>query len=67
MGPIGDLSHPTVMKTSDRRSVGGRSSRATSSSDNSEITVSNNTSNHSALHGLVSAWETGNDQTEDRV
>ncbi|XP_053111918.1 rho GTPase-activating protein 24 isoform X1 [Hemicordylus capensis] len=39
----------------DRRSVGGRSSRATSSSDNSETFVVNNTSNHSALHSLVSS------------
>uniref|UniRef100_A0A8D0CAV3 Rho GTPase activating protein 24 n=1 Tax=Salvator merianae TaxID=96440 RepID=A0A8D0CAV3_SALMN len=39
----------------DRRSVGGRSSRATSSSDNSETFVANNTSNHSALHSLVSS------------
>ncbi|XP_050801100.1 rho GTPase-activating protein 24 isoform X2 [Gopherus flavomarginatus] len=39
----------------DRRSMGGRSSRATSSSDNSETFVSNNTSNHSALHSLVSS------------
>ncbi|XP_025022720.1 rho GTPase-activating protein 24 isoform X1 [Python bivittatus] len=38
----------------DRRSVGGRSSRATSSSDNSETFV-NNTGNHSALHSLVSS------------
>ncbi|XP_060635268.1 rho GTPase-activating protein 24 isoform X1 [Anolis sagrei] len=39
----------------DRRSIGGRSSRATSSSDNSETFVANNTSNHSALHSLVSS------------
>ncbi|CAM4558568.1 unnamed protein product [Caretta caretta] len=39
----------------DRRSTGGRSSRATSSSDNSETFVANNTSNHSALHSLVSS------------
>ncbi|KAL8206754.1 UNVERIFIED_CONTAM: Rho GTPase activating protein 24 [Gekko kuhli] len=39
----------------DRRSVGERSSRATSSSDNSETFVVNNTSNHSALHSLVSS------------
>lgn len=39
----------------DRRSVGGRSSRATSSSDNSETFVVNNTGNHSALHSLVSS------------
>ncbi|NXA41274.1 RHG24 protein, partial [Eudromia elegans] len=39
----------------DRRSVGGHSSRATSSSDNSEIFVANSTNNHSALHSLVSS------------
>ncbi|XP_063775952.1 rho GTPase-activating protein 24 isoform X1 [Pseudophryne corroboree] len=39
----------------DRRSAGGRSSRATSSSDNSETFVVSNTSNHSALHSLVSS------------
>ncbi|XP_044284472.1 rho GTPase-activating protein 24 isoform X2 [Varanus komodoensis] len=39
----------------DRRSMGGRSSRATSSSDNSETFVVNSTSNHSALHSLVSS------------
>ncbi|XP_066566863.1 rho GTPase-activating protein 24 isoform X2 [Amia ocellicauda] len=40
----------------DRRSGGGRSSRATSSSDNSEAFVANNTStNHSALHSLVAS------------
>lgn len=39
----------------DRRSIGGRSSRATSSSDNSETFVVNNTGNHSALHSLVSS------------
>ncbi|XP_074849778.1 rho GTPase-activating protein 24 isoform X3 [Carettochelys insculpta] len=39
----------------DRRSLGGRSSRATSSSDNSDTFVTNNTSNHSALHSLVSS------------
>ncbi|XP_063165971.1 rho GTPase-activating protein 24 isoform X1 [Candoia aspera] len=38
----------------DRRSVGGRSSRATSSSDNSETFV-NSAGNHSALHSLVSS------------
>uniref|UniRef100_A0A8C2R0B7 Rho GTPase activating protein 24 n=1 Tax=Capra hircus TaxID=9925 RepID=A0A8C2R0B7_CAPHI len=54
--PQDDLSHPTDYENkSDRRSVGGRSSRATSSSDNSETFVSNNTSNHSALHSLVSS------------
>ncbi|NXU15131.1 RHG24 protein, partial [Pardalotus punctatus] len=40
---------------SDRRSVGGHSSRATSSSDNSETFVPNSTNNHSALHSLVSS------------
>ncbi|KAM3938442.1 rho GTPase-activating protein 24 isoform 5-T5 [Leptodactylus fuscus] len=39
----------------DRRSAGGRSSRATSSSDNSETFVVSNSSNHSALHSLVSS------------
>ncbi|KGL74092.1 Rho GTPase-activating protein 24, partial [Tinamus guttatus] len=39
----------------DQRSVGGHSSRATSSSDNSEIFVANSTNNHSALHSLVSS------------
>ncbi|XP_054995817.1 rho GTPase-activating protein 24 isoform X2 [Sorex araneus] len=51
-----DLSHPGDYENkSDRRSVGGRSSRATSSSDNSETFVANNTGNHSALHSLVSS------------
>ncbi|NXD24242.1 RHG24 protein, partial [Spelaeornis formosus] len=40
---------------SDRRSVGDHSSRATSSSDNSETFVPNSTNNHSALHSLVSS------------
>ncbi|XP_074761027.1 rho GTPase-activating protein 24 isoform X2 [Athene noctua] len=40
---------------SDRRSVGGHSSRATSSSDNSETFVASSTNNHSALHSLVSS------------
>ncbi|KAL2780550.1 rho GTPase-activating protein 24 isoform 4, partial [Daubentonia madagascariensis] len=54
--PQDDLSHPGDYESkSDRRSVGGRSSRATSSSDNSETFVGNNTSNHSALHSLVSS------------
>ncbi|XP_030169370.1 rho GTPase-activating protein 24 isoform X1 [Lynx canadensis] len=54
--PQDDLSHPGDYENkSDRRSVGGRSSRATSSSDNSETFVGNNTSNHSALHSLVSS------------
>ncbi|XP_055967369.1 rho GTPase-activating protein 24 isoform X3 [Sorex fumeus] len=54
--PQDDLSHPGDYENkSDRRSVGGRSSRATSSSDNSETFVGNNTGNHSALHSLVSS------------
>ncbi|KAM9678219.1 rho GTPase-activating protein 24 isoform 7-T9 [Trichechus inunguis] len=54
--PQDDLSHPGDYENkSDRRSVGGRSSRATSSSDNSETFVGNNTSSHSALHSLVSS------------
>uniref|UniRef100_A0A8C9PTD3 Rho GTPase activating protein 24 n=1 Tax=Spermophilus dauricus TaxID=99837 RepID=A0A8C9PTD3_SPEDA len=54
--PQDDLSHPGDYESkSDRRSVGGRSSRATSSSDNSETFVGNNTSSHSALHSLVSS------------
>ncbi|KAK1345763.1 hypothetical protein QTO34_008227 [Cnephaeus nilssonii] len=54
--PQDDLSHPGDYENkSDRRSVGGRSSRATSSSDNSETFVGNNSSNHSALHSLVSS------------
>ncbi|XP_019381382.1 PREDICTED: rho GTPase-activating protein 24 isoform X3 [Gavialis gangeticus] len=40
---------------SDRRSVGGCNSQATSSSDNSEMFVVNNTNSHSALHSLVSS------------
>ncbi|KFO69872.1 Rho GTPase-activating protein 24, partial [Cuculus canorus] len=40
---------------SDRRSVEGHSSRATSSIDNSETFVANSTNNHSALHSLVSS------------
>ncbi|XP_069711482.1 rho GTPase-activating protein 24 isoform X2 [Phaenicophaeus curvirostris] len=40
---------------SDRRSMEGHSSRATSSSDNSETFVANNANNHSALHRLVSS------------
>ncbi|XP_006018141.1 rho GTPase-activating protein 24 isoform X5 [Alligator sinensis] len=39
----------------DRRSVGGHSSQATSSSENSETFVVNSTNNHSALHSLVSS------------
>ncbi|XP_048365359.1 rho GTPase-activating protein 24 isoform X1 [Sphaerodactylus townsendi] len=51
-----ELSNPGDYESKgDRRSVGGRSSRATSSSDNSETFVVNNTSNHSALHSLVSS------------
>lgn len=54
--PQDDLAHPGDYENkSDRRSVGGRSSRATSSSDNSETFVGNSTSNHSALHSLVSS------------
>ncbi|XP_006768727.1 PREDICTED: rho GTPase-activating protein 24 isoform X5 [Myotis davidii] len=54
--PQDDLSHPGDYENkSDRRSVGGRSSRATSSSDNSETFVGNTSSNHSALHSLVSS------------
>ncbi|KAG8454370.1 hypothetical protein GDO86_000843 [Hymenochirus boettgeri] len=49
-------SNPTDFDSKfDRRSAGGRSSRATSSSDNSETFVVNTTSNHSALHSLVSS------------
>ncbi|NXY44639.1 RHG24 protein, partial [Ceuthmochares aereus] len=40
---------------SDRRSMEGHSSRATSSSDNSETFVANSANNHSALHSLVSS------------
>ncbi|XP_039606736.1 rho GTPase-activating protein 24 isoform X2 [Polypterus senegalus] len=39
----------------DRRSGGGHSSRATSSSDNSETFIVNTSSNHSALHSLVAS------------
>uniref|UniRef100_A0A8D0GDN3 Rho GTPase activating protein 24 n=1 Tax=Sphenodon punctatus TaxID=8508 RepID=A0A8D0GDN3_SPHPU len=54
--PQDDLSNPADYENkSDRRSVGGRSSRATSSSDNSETFVISNTGNHSALHSLVSS------------
>ncbi|NWW19306.1 RHG24 protein, partial [Falcunculus frontatus] len=54
--PHEDLSNPGDYENkSDRRSVGGHSSRATSSSDNSETFVPNNTNNHSALHSLVSS------------
>uniref|UniRef100_A0A2K6KAK8 Rho GTPase activating protein 24 n=1 Tax=Rhinopithecus bieti TaxID=61621 RepID=A0A2K6KAK8_RHIBE len=54
--PQEDLSHPRDYESkSDHRSVGGRSSRATSSSDNSETFVGNSSSNHSALHSLVSS------------
>ncbi|XP_057584021.1 rho GTPase-activating protein 24 isoform X1 [Hippopotamus amphibius kiboko] len=53
--PQDDVSHPGDYENkSERRSVGGRSSRATSSSDNSETFVGN-TSSHSALHSLVSS------------
>ncbi|XP_007525092.1 rho GTPase-activating protein 24 isoform X2 [Erinaceus europaeus] len=57
-GPAPDdsLSQPGDYENkSDRRSVGGRSSRATSSSDNSETFVGTSTSTHSALHSLVSS------------
>ncbi|NXQ27627.1 RHG24 protein, partial [Alaudala cheleensis] len=51
-----ELSNPGDYENkSDRRSVGGHSSRATSSSDNSETFVPNSTNNHSALHSLVSS------------
>ncbi|XP_075059270.1 rho GTPase-activating protein 24 isoform X4 [Mixophyes fleayi] len=51
-----DITNPADFETKfDRRSAGGRSSRATSSSDNSETFVVSNTSNHSALHSLVSS------------
>ncbi|KFV98254.1 Rho GTPase-activating protein 24, partial [Fulmarus glacialis] len=54
--PHGDLSNlGDYENKSDRRSVGGHSSRATSSSDNSETFVANSTNNHSALHSLVSS------------
>uniref|UniRef100_A0A8C5LPV7 Rho GTPase activating protein 24 n=1 Tax=Leptobrachium leishanense TaxID=445787 RepID=A0A8C5LPV7_9ANUR len=51
-----DTNNPTDFESKfDRRSAGGRSSRATSSSDNSETYVVSNTGNHSALHSLVSS------------
>ncbi|NWV66741.1 RHG24 protein, partial [Malurus elegans] len=54
--PHEDLSNPGDYENkSDRRSVGGHSSRATSSSDNSETFVPNSTNSHSALHSLVSS------------
>ncbi|NXU38204.1 RHG24 protein, partial [Drymodes brunneopygia] len=54
--PHEELSNPGDYENkSDRRSVGGHSSRATSSSDNSETFVPNSTNNHSALHSLVSS------------
>ncbi|XP_074010515.1 rho GTPase-activating protein 24 isoform X2 [Numenius arquata] len=54
--PHEDLSNPGDYENkSDRRSAGGHSSRATSSSDNSETFVANSTNNHSALHSLVSS------------
>ncbi|XP_029455139.1 rho GTPase-activating protein 24 isoform X2 [Rhinatrema bivittatum] len=54
--PHEDLSHPGDYESKyDRRSAGGRSSRATSSSDNSETFIMTATSNHSALHSLVSS------------
>ncbi|XP_044160078.1 rho GTPase-activating protein 24 isoform X1 [Bufo gargarizans] len=56
-GPVNeDINNPADFETKfDRRSAGGRSSRATSSSDNSETFVVSNSSNHSALHSLVSS------------
>ncbi|KFQ13783.1 Rho GTPase-activating protein 24, partial [Leptosomus discolor] len=54
--PHEDPSNPGDYENkSDRRSVGAHSSRATSSSDNSETFVANSTNNHSALHSLVSS------------
>ncbi|XP_059326835.1 rho GTPase-activating protein 24 isoform X2 [Ammospiza nelsoni] len=54
--PHEELSNPGDYENkSDRRSVGGHSSRATSSSDNSETFVPSSTNNHSALHSLVSS------------
>ncbi|XP_006000400.1 rho GTPase-activating protein 24 isoform X2 [Latimeria chalumnae] len=54
--PHEDLSHHADYEGKyDRRSMGGRSSRATSSSDNSETFVMSATNNHSALHSLVSS------------
>ncbi|XP_069486510.1 rho GTPase-activating protein 24 isoform X2 [Ambystoma mexicanum] len=54
--PHDDLTHPGDFESKfDRRSAGGRSSRATSSSDNSETFIASTTSNHSALHSLVSS------------
>ncbi|XP_053317703.1 rho GTPase-activating protein 24 isoform X4 [Spea bombifrons] len=54
--PSEDITNQTDFDNKfDRRSAGGRSSRATSSSDNSETFVVSNTSNHSALHSLVSS------------
>ncbi|MBN3311881.1 RHG24 protein, partial [Atractosteus spatula] len=52
-----DISQPGEFNSKfDRQSGGGQSSRATSSSDNSETFVANNTtSNHSALHSLVAS------------
>ncbi|XP_069834314.1 rho GTPase-activating protein 24 isoform X1 [Dendropsophus ebraccatus] len=56
-GPVNeDINNPADFETKfDRRSAGGRSSRATSSSDNSETFVVSNSTNHSALHSLVSS------------
>ncbi|XP_038625196.1 rho GTPase-activating protein 24 isoform X1 [Tachyglossus aculeatus] len=54
--PQEEPSHPGDAEgKSERRSIGGRSSRATSSSDNSETFVANSTGLHSALHSLVSS------------
>ncbi|XP_030046462.1 rho GTPase-activating protein 24 isoform X3 [Microcaecilia unicolor] len=56
-GPLHEeLSHHGDYESKyDRRSAGGRSSRATSSSDNSDTFVVSATSSHSALHSLVSS------------
>ncbi|XP_043914847.1 rho GTPase-activating protein 24 isoform X2 [Protopterus annectens] len=54
-GPPTEDPHLDFEARYDRRSAGGRSSRATSSSDNSETFALNTTSNHSALHSLVSS------------
>ncbi|XP_018431698.1 PREDICTED: rho GTPase-activating protein 24 isoform X3 [Nanorana parkeri] len=56
-GPVTeDITNATDFESKfDRRSAGGHSSRATSSSDNSETFVVSNSSNHSALHSLVSS------------
>ncbi|XP_078532415.1 rho GTPase-activating protein 24 isoform X1 [Lissotriton helveticus] len=54
--PIEELSQPGDFESKfERRSAGGRSSRATSSSDNSETFIPSTSSNHSALHSLVAS------------